>query len=118
VPISVRERPGPSVATAPSDDGPTCPGAHPGPRRLKVGSIGYLTIDQMTAQEETDEGIEQLRRQKMATLKAAREAYRRRMAEPLPPSGSVFKGQIDALHAAVKSADADLRQFNEEHPRP
>jgi len=63
----------------------------------------------------TDEEIEDLRQAKMATLKAAREAYRRRIAEPL--SGSLFNSQLDLLRATVKAAEADLRSFNEEHPR-
>jgi hypothetical protein len=62
-----------------------------------------------------DEEIEDLRQKKMATLKAAREAYRRRILEPL--SGSLFSSQLDMLRATVKAAEADLRRFNEEHPR-
>lgn len=64
-----------------------------------------------------EEDIEEMRLRKMAVLKAAREAYRRRMTDPLPESGSLFEGQVDVLRAAVVAADADLRRFNEEHPR-
>ena len=64
-----------------------------------------------------DDDIEELRRHKMLTLKAAREAYRHRVTNPPLESGSLFEGQLDRLRDAVRKAEEDLRSFNREHPR-
>ena len=70
----------------------------------------------MAPEDEMDD-IETLRRGKMATLKAAREAHRRWMANPPRESGTLFNEHVEMLRAAVKEADLDLKRFNEENPR-
>jgi hypothetical protein len=66
----------------------------------------------------TNDEIEMLRKQKMTTLREAREAYRRSMVEPQRPElGSLFADRRSKLQAAVKAAEAELRLFDLEHPR-
>jgi DNA-binding TFAR19-related protein (PDSD5 family) len=66
----------------------------------------------------TDQEIEAIRRQKMATLKGAREAFRRSAGESSRNSmGSLMAGRRKRLETAVREADADLRLYNSEHPR-
>jgi hypothetical protein len=68
-----------------------------------------------------DEETEQVRSQKMAALKQAREAYRTWAVESSPLSGKVAgtlsADRLKQLQDAVREADADLRSFNAEHPR-
>jgi hypothetical protein len=65
---------------------------------------------------ETD--TEAARRQKMTALKDAREAHRewaKRGSRQL--MGSLYDGRLKMLKEAIRTAEADLRQFNELHPR-
>lgn len=67
------------------------------------------------------EEIEQVRSQKMAVLKQARETYRTWAVESSPLSGkrggSDSTDRLKQLRDAVRAADADLRSYNAEHPR-
>lgn len=72
----------------------------------------------METEEEIADHIEELRSRKMADLKAAREAYRSwALRDTKELTGTLFEDRLTALQAVVKAADADLRQFNAEHPR-
>src|SRR5580704_7780288 len=71
-----------------------------------------------TVGDENSDEIEDLRQQKMTALREAREAYRHSMLEPARPDlGSLFAGRRSKLQGAVKAAEAELRQFDRDHPR-
>jgi hypothetical protein len=69
-----------------------------------------------------DDGIEKRRRELMAALNAAHTAYRDNAVDAAPLSGSQVPrwstSELKALIGAIDAAEAELKAFNEEHPRP
>ncbi len=68
-----------------------------------------------------DIDIEAQRQQKMRALREAREAYTRLavMTDPLTSKQvpGMLVRQLKERQDAIKAAEADLRAFNQEHPR-